>query len=569
MNTNRKVYAVLFFNIAAVVCACLFYALPRMRNIITENLLPGQGILVTDQALQALNRECLVLSVSLVLLAAALLWFSIYLTGEILRPMNTFINKIGHIYLPGGQEDMERTTAGIQAASSSAGLINSLPIGIMAVNCDGIIYLFNREAGEITKLDPSQVVGRPLVQFFPNNVSSCAMEVVNTGREYLGLRNIIKAGDFFRELLLCISPLRTGDLVTGAIAVFQDVTPQRKMIEVQSAYALARDLATQKDLDGTVRLIARSAAEMVNIEYTAVFLADENGRLTIQSSCGIPPEEVEKYNASPWHVNSPEIKSLYLNRVPLLHGDVRNKPDLSPLLILPGISSLYSFPIIYEDRLIGLLNLYSQDQNKLSKDMIYLIRSLSGQLNTAITNFYELQRMRALASVDGLTGLFNKKHFLQAVEAQLLKACASSPLSLIMLDIDHFKKINDSFGHQFGDRILKEVAGLISRLVRESDLVCRYGGEEFSVVMPGTSKEKALEAADRIRSGIESYVFYGPGKEPLTITVSGGVACFPEDASNADDLIMKSDTALYAAKRAGRNRISAYEPEQKLTQFIN
>lgn len=564
MNINRKIFAVLFLSLGSLAAAVPFFALPRIKMIFTESLQSLQGSAPAGQVLHSLDRELFHISLFIAFFAAALLVASIYYVVVLLKPLSNFIKQVNGLFPPGMRDGLEAVSSGINSLRNNARIADCVPIGIMVVDLDGIIRFFNREAGEITETDPSSVTGRPMLEFFPNNYYSYTMEVIRTGREYLGLRNIIKAGSFFRELLLSISPMYRDNSVSGAVAVFQDVTPQRKLIEVQAAYNLAKDLVTQKDLSSTVRVISKAAAEMVEIEYSAVFLADREGRLVIRSAFGIPAEEVDKYNASPHHLDSPEISDLYRNKVPLLHGDVRNRPGIKKLLFIPDIISFYSFPILHEGRLIGSLNLYSREKNCLSRDKIYLLQSLSGQVNTAITNFYELQKMRTQASVDGLTGLFNKKHFLESLNVQLAGAASGSPVSLSMIDIDHFKKINDTFGHQAGDQLLKDVAGVILQQVRESDFVCRYGGEEFCVIMPGTPKRSAMEVVNRIRSAAEGMVFYTPEKEAVRITVSGGVACFPEDASTAEDLILFSDTALYAAKRSGRNKVVAYTPDLKM-----
>ncbi|MCL6479017.1 MAG: diguanylate cyclase [Peptococcaceae bacterium] len=565
MNINRKVFAVLIVFCAAMLSVNLVFVLPRFRNFILGIIDICQWPQGAGPVVARLQAEYMTISMIVVFLSIILLILSAYCARLLLRPVNSFIEKINRQFSAAGEGSLEAVSARIESLCSSVGILDVVPIGVMLVDRFGTIKYFNQEAGEITGLDPSAVIGKQMLQFFPNNYYKYTEEVINTGREYLGLRNIIKVGAFFKELLFSISPIYSDGSISGAVAVFQDVTPQRKMIEVQAAYTLARDLASQKDLSSTVQVIAKAAAELVEIEFSAVFLADQDGRLTIRSSYGIPVKVVDSYNASPYTLDSPEITDLYRNKVPLIHGDTRNKQSIKPHLIMPGIHSFYSFPVLYENRIIGFLNLYSKEKNKLSRDMIYLIQAMSSQVNTAITNFYEFQKMRTMASLDGLTGLFNKKYFIETIDHLISEAKnTGSTLSLVILDIDYFKKVNDTYGHQAGDILLKEVARLISQWVRENDYVCRYGGEEFSVIMPATAKTTALEVADSIRKRVEGTLFSCVEMEPLSITVSAGVACFPEDATNTDDLVLFSDTALYTAKRSGRNMVIDFSPEQHI-----
>jgi diguanylate cyclase (GGDEF)-like protein/PAS domain S-box-containing protein len=512
----------------------------------------------SDSVLANFSGKFLQLSLLLLVLSAGLLALFYSYIKTVVKPVNEFISHLGQRFETDGIDQLDGITAQIEAICSNMNLAESIPIGVMVVDLDGVIKFFNREAGEITGHSPSAVIGRPMLKYFPNNYHNYTMECMLTGREYLGLRNIIKSGSFFKELLLNISPLYCQDTMTGAVATFQDVTPQRKMIEVHAAYTLARDLASQKDLDSTVKIIARAAAEMVDIEYTAIFLADQEGHLVITSWHGIPDSCVEKYNHAPYALDNPEIKELYRNKAPLLHGDIRNKQNLKTMLVLPGMLSFYSFPVIYEGNVIGMLNLYSPDKNKLSKDKIYLIQTLSGQVNTAITNFYEFQKMRLLASIDGLTGLLNKKYFLETLSEEIKRASAKAPLSLSMMDLDHFKNVNDTYGHQAGDHVLKEIADIMTRSLRESDSICRFGGEEIAVLMPGTSKSLAIEIIEALRIKISNTPVCQTDDGPLFITVSGGVATYPGDGETLEELLQNSDTALYKSKRNGRNMISGF-----------
>ena len=158
------------------------------------------------------------------------------------------------------------------------------------------------------------------------------------------------------------------------------------------------------------------------------------------------------------------------------------------------------------------------------------------------------------AVTDGLTGLFNSAYFRQALRRELQRARRHKlELSLILFDIDDFKRVNDTHGHPAGDGVLVEVARAIRHGLREVDVAARYGGEEFAIILPDTPPEGAYIVAERVRRELETRSQFAPAK--LRITTSGGIASFPVDASGADELIQHADDALYRAKVQGKNRI--------------
>lgn len=162
-----------------------------------------------------------------------------------------------------------------------------------------------------------------------------------------------------------------------------------------------------------------------------------------------------------------------------------------------------------------------------------------------------------LSNTDPLTQLFNRRFLTEALDRELTRSTrTNTPLALIMLDIDHFKKVNDTYGHQRGDLVLKRVANVLHAGLREYDIAARFGGEEFAIILPGTTLDQASEAAERIRQGCADISFTDE-LASLSLTVSLGVAAFPHSSiRHIDDLIREADYALYRAKRSGRNRVS-------------
>jgi len=172
---------------------------------------------------------------------------------------------------------------------------------------------------------------------------------------------------------------------------------------------------------------------------------------------------------------------------------------------------------------------------------------------TAIQNAHYVERVKQLAYIDGLTGIFNRRFFELRINEEMERALRFDVgMSVIMIDIDQFKRLNDEFGHLLGDEVLRQVSSLFHQQLRKIDVVCRYGGEEFAILLSQTDPHYSLGVAEKLRRVVETWQFPGV---PRPVTISAGVATFPEHGLSRDDLMKAADAGLYTAKQLGRNRV--------------
>ncbi|MCP4155960.1 MAG: diguanylate cyclase [bacterium] len=227
------------------------------------------------------------------------------------------------------------------------------------------------------------------------------------------------------------------------------------------------------------------------------------------------------------------------------------KMDFDPNLI-------YSIPVRIKEETLGLLNIYHPQMLKVSYYQKSLLEKLAPHISTSIGTISMHNRIKELSVIDGLTQLYNRRYIMELFKTEFNKANRyKQSFALMMIDIDDFKKINDTHGHLSGDLVLKTLSGIIKKRLRNVDLPGRYGGEEFVLLLPETNKESAVIVAERIREEVQNHKFKTMNNELLTVTISLGLSEFDdlENKSNELEMIKLADSRLYNAKRSGKNRV--------------
>ncbi|HKS72317.1 MAG TPA: sensor domain-containing diguanylate cyclase [Terriglobales bacterium] len=215
--------------------------------------------------------------------------------------------------------------------------------------------------------------------------------------------------------------------------------------------------------------------------------------------------------------------------------------------------SRLGIPLVAFGQTLGVLVLDSARDGAFNDPDVQALESVADICATAIQNAHYVDRVKQLAYLDGLTGIFNRRYFEMRILEEIERARRfNAGMAVIMVDIDQFKRLNDEFGHLLGDEVLRQVSSLFYQQLRKIDVVCRYGGEEFAILLSQTDRHHAVGVAEKLRKLVAEWPFPGV---PQPVSISGGVASFPDHGTTRDELVKAADAGLYAAKQAGRNCI--------------
>jgi diguanylate cyclase (GGDEF)-like protein len=328
---------------------------------------------------------------------------------------------------------------------------------------------------------------------------------------------------------------------------------EKSQAQIETIYETSRTLGEILNLDEVVAEILNMVQKILGYRFFSIFVLSDKSTLSLLGA--IKEGEMTRYpepGATPLKGVHREIVN---NGKPIRVFDVTKYPELE--LDPKDTRSLMAVPMVSRGKVIGVMDARSTRMGAFLDQDEKIFSILAGSAALALENALLHQKTQELTVVDDLTGLYNFRYFSRKLAGEIMRAERYHlPLSIIMIDIDWFKRCNDTYGHLFGNRVLQGLAARIKECVREVDVVCRYGGEEFAAILPQTEKADARMIGERIRRTVESDEFLtDSGGPPVKITVSLGIASFPENGRTSKDLIAKVDQALYLAKGRGKNLV--------------
>lgn len=318
-------------------------------------------------------------------------------------------------------------------------------------------------------------------------------------------------------------------------------------------------LTTSRDLNDILILIAKKINAILKAESWSAFNILDTPSMTIEKLGEKNPKKTRKLILSKKEGIAGWVAS---SGNPLLVKNAERDKHFSPQVDGIGhkkVRTVICAPLKTKVRTVAVLELINKaDGSSFTEEEYTLFLRLISHASLAVEQLSLYQRLEELAVTDDLTSLFNSRYLNRSIEAEILRSKKyGTSVSLVFMDVDHFKDINDNFGHLVGSKVLVEMGELLMDMLRTADIVARYGGDEFVIVLPQTTLHNAMIIAERIRKAIEARVFMSSEGHTLHITASFGVASYPESSKSKETLLKLADEAMYSVKRRTRNAVYA------------
>lgn len=405
-------------------------------------------------------------------------------------------------------------------------------------------------------------------------ISALVVSIISlgSGRYIYNLQSLVFLGISINVHVFCRKRI---DILEKKTYAIQRIKETNNMLKSRQAKT------EQLNRSLTKRLERYHELKEIGEAFSAKLLPKEIYNLTVETAYNIAPDsdaallfivDEEKQelvlSATKASTELPRIKSkkgdifdrwVFKERQPLnvedIHEDFRF--DYQPLQGERVFRSLISVPLISQSRISGILRLSGKEKKAYTFDDLRLLDFVSDLASSAINNARLYKTTEELSIKDSLTGFYIHRYFKERLGQETERSRISNlPLSIIMIDIDHFKDYNDRYGHSAGDKVLLGISKVMRENIKDSYIIARYGGEEFVMLLPNTGKEEAKALAERLRKGISSYKFI-LRREETGVTISAGVSSYSDEIKSGEELLKKADFYLYKAKKEGRNRMCA------------
>jgi len=365
-----------------------------------------------------------------------------------------------------------------------------------------------------------------------------------------------------------VSPADLGALQTAAIFILRSMqnervfsTLERQSREQAKLYRAAEALAALTSEAEVIEVGVESAREVAAFDFAAVTLFHK--KTGTHEICAVSGEGADSLVGRTFRHNAGLVSMVVANRHALPYRG-EYEPSRQSVFARgnepPPMPSLLVLPLLVHERVLGTLVLGSNERAAFNESVRPALEVLASHMAVSLANARMLKRLEEQATTDGMTGLLNKRTLIVEAERRIKSAERfKKPLSVMVTDIDHFKKVNDTYGHDVGDVVIKGMGEVLKRIKRDTDIVGRFGGEEFVIVCEQTDQEGAHNLAERLRKELEVTVFQTE-LGPLSVTCSVGVCTFPAAGADWETLFKATDEALYVSKRSGRNQVTAWTP---------
>ncbi len=338
---------------------------------------------------------------------------------------------------------------------------------------------------------------------------------------------------------------------------------KRRIYDFHNLFQISLDLTSILDMDNLVNSYLNTLIGQLRIKNTILYLHKDKSstKLELVKTKGVHESELEDLI---FDTKDTLVKELFQKRCPVIIAD--ELTSLKEINKFRSVDAEVITPLFHSRKLIGLLilgmKINGKPYNQTDIEMVTLITNI---VSVAIANSRLYEKVKESSITDDLTTLHNYRYFRIRLRDEVFRSQRTNrPVSLVIMDVDHFKNYNDTLGHPAGDKILKQIAKILKSCIRDTDVAARYGGEEFCIILPEEDQNGAEAFCKRLMKRIQDFPFYKEEVQPKgKLTISIGAATYPRDANMIKELIVRADKALYKAKNQGRNQFTLYSNNSK------